>query len=576
MNTSIPIRIASMGPADNGKSTLFGYIVLNHIQAQGYWDNIVHNDWYKKDRGYTYLFDRLVCERQGVPIGDGKRMDRGTSRVATHVGCKIYQKEYIFIDCPGHDRFISNATTGIFQAQTGVLVISATDVDSLIRAFKLKEEIAESGKTNIDSSITGMVNCLFSPILARIYGFKSLVIVISKMDLVEYKSDAFQLAIKELLPRISNYSGILLGNISMIPTSIDVANRTDINVIIRVPENHPMSWYKGPTVLDALKQVKPLNPLQGPLMLPIETVYLKRMDEAPLILTGRIISGVISENQIVKIIPLYDPKLQDDQFKEIEGRVKSIRLRNQSKQLPWIGDLVDKEGEKKVFEAGYIVGLNMHLNPKNSWAKKNDRQFKKGCIITEKDTKVKTGNVVRIEVFLPIFSRPMIVSQTWVTYLFGKNIGDALILKIHTLEPYINEEGDEYLGYFIKADLLLKLTIALPMTEENTLSEFPKLVLRHNDSCAGGRLLDLGFTDNFNFRLRIEDTTLEFDQIMADIKNLAKRKAITCEWKGSNEDDSITNLEFFKPTSTDIQSFYQKFNPLIRSGFEFDIDVGLR
>lgn len=563
MAIPIPVRVASLGPADNGKSTLFGYIVLNHIDSGSYWREVTKKSWFKPDRGYTYIFDRLQVEREGQIHADGKIRDRGTSRVATHAGCEIKGQNFVFIDCPGHEKFISNANAGIFQAQSGILVIAAQDLKKVIETFKFKEKHPAKGFGKKGVSQAKITNVLFCPILARVYGFDNLVIVISKMDQVEFDCSYFELAKTELLPRLIMYSGLNKDRISLIPASIIANEKRDINVITSIPLGHAMSWYGGPTVLEALTRIRPLDAAKGSLLIPVETVYLKKVSSVPLIITGRILRGKISVKQTVKVIPLYDRPHETGSPKIIEGRVRNIRTRDQSNQLlPWIGEFESSsKPHEGTFEAGHIVGLNLHLSQKYSWAKEHDRYFKKGCIVTEPDVEVLTGFVVRVEVFVPILSRPISPTEAWVGYLFGKNIGEALVLSSEMLELYADEDGQGYAGFFAEVYLLLGSRVAHPASNGH-LDEFPKIVLRHHESCCGGRVLEIASADRIEILWDNESLNLDLKDVRGKLENSSKKKELRCKWHMVDE-SSKTALSVTAPAPSDIKQFYHILNGII-------------
>ena len=567
--SQIPIRIASMGPADHGKSTLFGYLVLNHIKSGAYWKEIEkiekEKEWFNPDRIYTYIFDRSSEEREGQFGERGSRFYQGASRVTTHVQCEIAGKKYLFIDVPGHDKFIKNATSGIFQAHSGVLVIAAPDLEDVIQTFKEKESAPKKHFGTSNATRAKISHALLCPILVRVYGFRNLILIISKMDRVKYDKYYFDLALEELLPRITKYSGLPKDTIPLIPISIDVLNRSDINAITPVPDDHHMSWYEGPSVLEVLTQIKPLKPSEGGLLIPIETVYLKRITNAPLILTGRIMRGTLFEGQIVQVIPLYDRSTTAYNPKRIEGRVKSILQRDQSKELPWMGKFAsDDDRENGPFEAGHIIGLNLHLKPKFRWAKDNDNYFRKGCIITDRKEEIIIGNVIKAEIFIPIYSRPIIAAESWVIYLFGKNKGDAFVLSAHTTEgPFAGEDGEEYAGYFAEVDLLMDFTMAYPAWK-GKINDYPKdIIMRHQQSFCGGHILELYFPVSIEVSWDEDLLYPKTEEIQKAFEDLARLKRLLCQWSLEQDTGKRWKLTAVNPSSRDIKVFIRKIDKMV-------------
>lgn len=561
---TIPIRIASMGPADHGKSTLFGMLVLHHIDSDTYWHKInkyeKECDWYRPDRSFTYMFDRSIDERIGHLGRDGGHNFSGASMFPSHVQCDIAGKKYLFIDLPGHDKFIKSATRGIFQAQTCILVISAIDIEEVVQTFIEKE--SSITKSNYSSNRRGdkIANALMCPILSRAYGIKNIILVISKMDCVYFKPYYFQLGLDELVPRLINYSGLSKNKITVLPTSINVFDRSDTNVITPVAPDHEMSWYKGTTLLNTIMKLEPLEPIRGPLLIPVETVFLKQVRSAPLILTGRIMRGQVSEGQMVQVIPLYDRSTALDRPKKIRGRVKSIRHRGESQELPWIGKFgSDAEKQTEAFEAGHVVGLNLHLIHKYSWAKRDERCFKKGCIVTAPDDKIIMGNIIHAEVFVPVFNRPFSPSECWIVFLFGKNKGEAFILSSSFKEgPFVAEAGDGYTGYLAEVKLLLNSTMAYPESAHDTEIYLRDIVIRHHDSFCGGRVLDLFFPEKVEASWEKNHPQLkkpEIDELIADFSETSKT---SCDLVFRQDDNKKYKLILTNPTAIDIKIFFKK------------------
>jgi translation elongation factor EF-1alpha len=565
----IPIRIASMGPADHGKSTLLGCLVLNHIDANAYWKNIKQLEqkmsWYRPDRAYTYMFDRSLDERKGYQSKSGALFFKGTSRTTSHIQCNIEGKEYLFIDVPGHDNFLKNATSGIFQAQTGVMVIAAPDLEDVIQAFVAKEKLSQSPLQTSRSLKHKLSHVFFCPILARVYAIDNLILAVSKMDRVKFEQYYYQLAVKELIPRLYRYSGLAKGKILTVPTSIDVFNRTDVNVITPANSNHPMSWYSGPTLLSRISKIDPMDPAAGRVLIPVETVYLKRIANAPLVLTGRIMRGKVTEGQKVQVIPLFDGSTAIHRPKNIEGRIRSIRPRGESQQLPWIGEIQSKKTDHdRIFEAGQVVGLNLHLNPKFTWAKKDARHFKRGCIVTEPNENIEMGNILRAEVFVPIFSRSLIPGDNWVVYLFGKNKGDALILSSQQKEgPFPTETGQEYAGYFAEIQIMLNFSMAYPASVSQV-DAYPKdIALRHHESFCGGHVLSLCFPKCIEISWSNSTQNINFEEIQHVFNDLFRLKKISCKWKVEQNKTQGVTVTIWSPSMKDIQISYQKLDDLI-------------
>jgi translation elongation factor EF-1alpha len=536
---TIPISIASMGPADHGKSTLFGYVVLNNLskeKQQSFWKEIEDwerkkPNWFKTDRSYTYVFDRLKVERQGY-FGEGKVEYQGTSNVPSHIECTINKHPFLFIDAPGHTKFISKATKGIFQAQSGVMVLAASDIVDIIDIFERSADYASNKRHTI------YWNLLMYPMLLRSYGFRHLVVVISKMDQVNYDEFIYNIAVDRILPFLRDSSGIDCRNIYFIPTSINVSDRSDVNVTTPTNSHCLMNWYKGPTFVDTLSEIEPLQPSEGRLWIPVEEIYWKRLPEAPFILTGRIMRGSVGVGQSVQVIPLCDPLVSFNNPTSLAGEVKNIRMRDQSNQLPWIGRLPSQRpNPTDRFEAGHVVGLSLRPQGKFNWDK-FPRYFRRGCIITGDGDEIVLGNILKARILIPSYSRKVEQGHTWLVYLYGQKKGDALIIAAHVNEesPIMSDDGTHAIGFEAEVDLLLDIPVAYPGKAGRIDIDSADIVMRHGSSFCAGKVSDICFCELIEVTLTYEDLCPSQKIISHFFKRIFNPDDTPSRWKIKLED----------------------------------------
>jgi len=321
-----------------------------------------------------------------------------------------------------------------------------------------------------------------------------------------------------------------------------------------------MAWYDGPSFISVLNDMIPAEPSDGNLLIPVETVYLKRIQEAPLILTGRIMRGNVTKGKEVQVIPLFDSSTTIHHPKMIKGRIKSIRSRATSHQLPWIGKIIDDDYKNDdVYEAGQVVGISLHLNPKYSWVKSDEGYFRKGCIITELNEDIEMGTVLSADVFLPFYSRLIKPGENWVVYLFGKNKGDALILSSTYEEgPFIDESGHELAGYLIKLQLLLNFTMAYPVEHEASAKYNKDIVLRHHESYCGGRINNLLFPETIDMIYPNDESKYNITDLRHIFVDLQRFNKLSCEWKIFQKDDYNIKVCIFNPVINDIIVCYKR------------------
>ncbi len=249
MNASVTDRtetlnIVIVGHVDHGKSTLLGRLYadtgslpegkLEKVQAicrqQG------------KEFEYAFLFDAFLEEQeQGITIDTARTFFVWNER------------QYIIIDAPGHKEFLKNMISGAARAEAALLLIDALE--------GVKEQSRKHGY------------------LLSLLGVRQFAVIVNKMDLVGYRQDVFDGIEKE-------YRGYL-DQFKVVPGCvIPVSAKLGDNIVKRGGQ---LSWYRGPTVLEALSRFqKEAARSEQPLRFPIQDVY---KFDVRRILAGRITSG---------------------------------------------------------------------------------------------------------------------------------------------------------------------------------------------------------------------------------------------------------------------------------------------
>ncbi|NGZ03343.1 MAG: adenylyl-sulfate kinase [Nitrospira sp. WS238] len=238
------LNIVIVGHVDHGKSTLLGRLYadtgslpdgkLEKVQAickqQG------------KEFEYAFLFDAFLEEQeQGITIDTARTFFIWKGR------------QYIIIDAPGHKEFLKNMISGAARAEAALLLIDALE--------GVKEQSKKHGY------------------LLSLLGVRQFAVVVNKMDLVGYRQDVFDGIEKEYRE--------FLGQFKAVPSQfIPVSAKLGDNIANR---SATMSWYNGPTVLEALSAFrKEAARSEQPLRLPVQDVY---KFDARRIITGRIAAG---------------------------------------------------------------------------------------------------------------------------------------------------------------------------------------------------------------------------------------------------------------------------------------------
>ena len=221
--------IVIVGHVDHGKSTIIGRLLadtgtLPEGKLEQIKDLCARTS---KPFEYAFLLDALKDERaQGITID------------AARVFFRTPKRRYLILDAPGHVEFLKNMVTGAARAEAALLVLDAG------------EGIQENTRRHA--------------YLLSMLGVRQIAVVVNKMDLVGCRQDAFDAFARDL--------GAFLATIDMTPAAIiPVIGREGDNLANR---SASMSWYTGPTVLEALDAFRSQGEaVNGPFRMPVQAVF---------------------------------------------------------------------------------------------------------------------------------------------------------------------------------------------------------------------------------------------------------------------------------------------------------------
>lgn len=252
--------IVVIGHVDHGKSTLVGRLLadmgsLPEGKLQQIRENCRRN---AKPFEYAFLLDALKDEQaQGITIDSARCFFRTPRR------------EYIIIDAPGHIEFLKNMISGAARAEAGLLVI----------------DVAEGVQEN--SRRHGY--------LMSMLGIRQIAVCVNKMDLVDYRQDAFD-AVRDEYAKF-------LARIGLEPLAfIPICAREGGNL---AGPSDQMPWHSGPTVLQLLDSLrKEPSPIDRPLRLPLQDIYkFTEQGDDRRIFVGRIETGRLRAGDEVVFLP---------------------------------------------------------------------------------------------------------------------------------------------------------------------------------------------------------------------------------------------------------------------------------
>jgi len=268
MQATEQLKIVIVGHVDHGKSTFVG--------------RLFHDTGSLPDGKYEKI--KAACERRGVPfewafLTDGLQAERDQNITidTAQIWFRTPKRQYVIIDAPGHKEFLKNMVTGAASAEAALLLIDATE--------GVQEQSRRHGY------------------LLQMLGITQVAVLVNKMDLRDFSADVFR--------QIETEYRAFLGKLGVVPKLfIPIAAKLGDNVAAK---SGNMSWYNGPTVLEALDGFETASkPTDLPLRFPIQDIY--RFDKRR-ILAGRIESGTLRVGDKI----LFSPRNKVSTIKSIEG-----------------------------------------------------------------------------------------------------------------------------------------------------------------------------------------------------------------------------------------------------------------
>ncbi|MBC7218973.1 MAG: translation elongation factor EF-1 subunit alpha [Hadesarchaea archaeon] len=298
------LNLITIGHVDHGKSTTLGRLFFDK--------GLVREEDVRKfealgDKGKTFKFawvmDALKEERE-----------RGLTIDLAHKKFETDKYYFTIIDAPGHRDFVKNMITGASQADAAVLVVAADD--------GIMPQTREHAA------------------LAFTLGVGQLVVVINKMDLVNYKEEVYNKLKAEIIDLLKAVGYRNPEKFVFVPT----ASFHGENVVKR-SEN--MKWYTGPVFYEALDTfVVPPKPIEKPLRVPVQDVYsITGVGTVPV---GRVETGVMKVGDTI----IFEPA-------GVTGEVKSIEMHHESIPQAEPGDNIGfnvRGVEKTAIKRGDVAG----------------------------------------------------------------------------------------------------------------------------------------------------------------------------------------------------------------------------
>jgi elongation factor 1-alpha len=274
MATKPHLNIVFIGHVDHGKSTTVGRLLVD--------TGVIRPEEIEKFRAEAEAKGKATFEFAWVMDDLKEERERGVTIDIAHRRFDTQKYYFTIIDAPGHRDFVKNMITGTSQADAAVLVCSAA------------EGIQEQTREHI--------------FLSRTLGVSQLIVAINKMDRQEvaYSQKKYDAIVEEMTKLLKNVGFKVETQIVFIPISA----YKDDNINKASPN---MPWFKGPTLLQALDNMKvPEKPTGKPLRLPVQDVYtITGIGTVPV---GRVETGTLKVGDKIT----FEPSGKTGEIKSVE------------------------------------------------------------------------------------------------------------------------------------------------------------------------------------------------------------------------------------------------------------------
>jgi bifunctional enzyme CysN/CysC len=425
--SSTLIRLVTCGSVDDGKSTLIGRLLVET-------DSVPHDtvDAAKKVRrtgsvipageiDFSLLTDGLEAEReQGITI------DVAYRSMNLRNGSRL-----VIADAPGHEQYTRNMVVAASRANIALVLVDATRG---IRTQTLRH-----------ASI-----CSLS-------GVERIVVVINKLDAVDYKREIYDDLVTELQRKISHLTIKEL-------ISIPVSALTGDNV--SSPSDN-LPWYEGPTLLEAIENWIPVIDINSEPHFRVQSIA--RADNFRGV-SGTLESGVLNVGDELKVLPSKLPvkiseiiKYQEQRSLLNSGETAILRFENEMDVARgdvlisnngtfegsdrFVANLVWLDEEPLVLSRSYLLLAGFTVTPAIVVGIKGKQRIVEGGVEPAKSLQMNEIGEVEIATDKPVALR---------NYLSSRNTGNFILLDrksmqssgagmfIHTLRRSSNITKHDY------------------------------------------------------------------------------------------------------------------------------------
>lgn len=396
-----PLNIIFIGHVDCGKSTICGNILVKTGKVSELEIKRFESEAKEKDRESWYL--AYIMDLNDEEREKGKTVEVGRATFETS------KKRFTILDCPGHEKYLTNMLAGAAQADVAALVISA-------KPGEFESGFEKNGQTKEHA------------MLAKALGVQRLVIVVNKMDTVEWSKDRFDYIQTNLKTYLFENCGYEDKDIFW--TIISGLYGTNMEKRI---ETETAPWFYGDSLFDTFNNLPKIIKTSRPfLRIPLLDKY---KDQGNMVF-GKVESGTVKSNMKCVVMPsqqeitiqkIYDnddnPMLYAQAGENVKLQIKGCELEEIKRgfvicgQQFWVNVSQEFIAEIKVlellptqiFNEGFTLVMHLHtimeevtvkkIKSKVSQSGEIDENFRKRKI---KKLKSKDTGVIVLRTKVPI------------------------------------------------------------------------------------------------------------------------------------------------------------------------------
>eukprot|EP01083_Nonionella_stella_P141846 437759_1 len=263
------LNLVLIGHVDAGKSTISGQILLatNQIDKR----TIAKYKKEAKEKNRESWWIAYIMDEDDEERNKGKTVECGRAHFDTA------HRRYTILDAPGHKNYVPNMISGAQQADVAILVISA-------RRGEFEAGFDRGGQTREHA------------LLALTLGISRIVIVVNKMDTMDWSRDRYDDIEKRVTKFLCEDIGFKKKYIDILP----ISGQSAMNIKEAVPKDI-CPWYSGDTLIQTLDELKKVKRATGDcLRIPILDRY---KGDKGLQAIGKVEAGIIKKGDQVMIMP---------------------------------------------------------------------------------------------------------------------------------------------------------------------------------------------------------------------------------------------------------------------------------